>query len=135
MDNKIKLNSATVAMIYVAQIGVLGNCCCCYFLTELYNYCDVWVVFISVRLNLLVEITGYYARVTSVYSLLKHFITFTKKAGVNSQVISLGAGYDTTYWRLHSAGLQPTSYFEVDLVAVTSRKCHHIRLVLSLCHY
>lgn len=56
----------------------------------------------------------------------------TKTAGLKSQVISLGAGYDTTYWQLHSAGLQPTVYYEVDLAAVTCRKCHQIRSKLSL---
>ena len=73
---------------------------------------------------------GYYARVMSVHSLLKQFISLTKTAGLKSQVISLGAGYDTTYWQLHSAGLQPMCYYEVDLPAVTSRKCHYIRLVV-----
>ena len=76
---------------------------------------------------LLVEITGYYARVKSVHSLLKQFITLTKSAGLKSQVISLGAGYDTTYWQLHSTGSQPTTYLEVDLATVTSKKCQYIR--------
>ena len=55
------------------------------------------------------------------------FISLTKSAGLKSQVISLGAGFDTTYWRLCSVGLQPTSYIEVDLATVTSGKCHCIR--------
>ena len=84
-----------------------------------------------VILGCMVNIAGYYARVTSMHSLLKQFITLTRMVGLKSQVISLGAGYDTTYWQLHSVGLQPTCYFEVDLAAVTSRKCHYIRLVTS----
>jgi len=70
---------------------------------------------------------GYYARVIALHSLVTKFISLTKAAGLKSQVISLGAGFDTTYWRLCSAGLQPTSYVEVDLATVTSSKCHYIR--------
>ena len=98
-----------------------GMCASTYFLTDVYSN------FMCVTHGCMMKITGYYARVTSVHSLLKQFVTLTRMAGLKSQVISLGAGYDTTFWQLHSVGLQPTCYFEVDLATVTCRKCHYIR--------
>ncbi|XP_065898222.1 leucine carboxyl methyltransferase 1-like isoform X2 [Dysidea avara] len=75
---------------------------------------------------------GYYARVTALHNLVTQFVSLTKTAGLKSQVISLGAGFDTTYWRLCSVGLQPTNYFEVDLATVTSKKCQYIKTKLPL---
>lgn len=46
---------------------------------------------------LLCHLTGYYARVKGVNHLLDAFI---RKAECDCQVINLGAGLDTTFWRL-----------------------------------
>lgn len=43
------------------------------------------------------------------------------------QIVSLGAGFDTTYWCLKDKGLNPKRYVEVDFPAVTSRKCQQIK--------
>ncbi|XP_078611367.1 leucine carboxyl methyltransferase 1-like [Branchiostoma floridae x Branchiostoma japonicum] len=67
---------------------------------------------------------GYYARTQGVGLLLDQFLRLTK---CQCQVVSLGAGFETTYWRLKDEGLLPRGYFEVDFPAVTSRKCHYIR--------
>ena len=77
--------------------------------------------------SLLLLFAGYYARVTALHNLVTQFVSLTKTAGLKSQVISLGAGFDTTYWRLCSVGLQPTNYFEVELATVTSKKCQYIK--------
>lgn len=54
---------------------------------------------------------------------------FVKKTEKNCQVISLGAGFDTLYWQLHSISLTPRLYLEVDFNSVVSRKAHIIRYV------
>jgi len=41
-------------------------------------------------------------------------------------VVSLGAGYDTTFWNLLDTDLQPAKYIEVDFPAVTRQKTHII---------
>lgn len=40
---------------------------------------------------------GYYARTKAVYILVKQFIA---KVGAGAQIVNLGAGNDTLYWRL-----------------------------------
>ncbi|XP_076454100.1 leucine carboxyl methyltransferase 1-like [Babylonia areolata] len=67
---------------------------------------------------------GYYARVTSIRILLQKFIEATNR---ECQVVSLGAGFDTTYWCLKEQDLNPKSYIEMDFMAVTSRKCQQIK--------
>lgn len=67
---------------------------------------------------------GYYARITSIRILLQKFIETTNR---ECQVVSLGAGFDTTYWCLKEQDLNPKSYIEMDFSAVTSRKCQQIK--------
>lgn len=67
---------------------------------------------------------GYYARVQGLRLLVKRFLEVTSCA---SQIISLGAGFDTMYWILKDEGITPSSFIEVDFDAVTSRKIHYIR--------
>ncbi|XP_043945339.1 leucine carboxyl methyltransferase 1 isoform X2 [Protopterus annectens] len=62
---------------------------------------------------------GYYGRVKGVNHLLDSFLKQTK---CNCQVINLGAGLDTTFWRLKDEELLPRKYFEVDFPMVVSRK-------------
>ena len=38
------------------------------------------------------------------------------------QVLSLGAGFDTTFFRLHGLGITPTLFVEVDFHDVIARK-------------
>nr|KAG5696712.1 hypothetical protein BaRGS_028832 [Batillaria attramentaria] len=67
---------------------------------------------------------GYYARVTAIRILKQKFIEMANR---ECQVVSLGAGFDTSYWCLKELGLNPKSYIEMDFSAVTSRKCQQIK--------
>uniref|UniRef100_H2Z4V0 Leucine carboxyl methyltransferase 1 n=1 Tax=Ciona savignyi TaxID=51511 RepID=H2Z4V0_CIOSA len=62
---------------------------------------------------------GYYARTEAIWKLLVQFVSIMEQ---KCQIVSLGAGLDTTYWRLHEAGLVPHGYFEVDFIDVVTRK-------------
>ncbi|XP_078487345.1 leucine carboxyl methyltransferase 1-like [Ciona intestinalis] len=62
---------------------------------------------------------GYYARTEAIWKLLVQFVSITER---RCQIVSLGAGLDTTYWRLHAADLTPHGYFEVDFIDVVARK-------------
>lgn len=68
---------------------------------------------------------GYYARVHGVKVLLDKFL---KLSGPNCQIVNLGAGFDTLFWRLMDEKAQFKNLVEVDLPAVTTRKCYYIRL-------
>ncbi|XP_055994852.1 leucine carboxyl methyltransferase 1 [Sorex fumeus] len=67
---------------------------------------------------------GYFARVQGVSQLLKAFL---RKTECNCQIINLGAGMDTTFWRLKDEDLLPKKYFEVDFPMIVTRKLHNIR--------
>ncbi|MBN3323341.1 LCMT1 methyltransferase, partial [Atractosteus spatula] len=67
---------------------------------------------------------GYYARVHGVNCLLDAFI---RKTACECQVINLGAGLDTTFWRLKDENLLPKKYFEVDFPMIVARKIHNIK--------
>ncbi|XP_043379945.1 leucine carboxyl methyltransferase 1 isoform X4 [Chelonia mydas] len=67
---------------------------------------------------------GYYARVHGVSQLLTAFL---KKTECNCQIINLGAGMDTMFWRLKDENLLPKKYFEVDFPMIVARKIHNIK--------
>ncbi|XP_041830649.1 leucine carboxyl methyltransferase 1 [Melanotaenia boesemani] len=67
---------------------------------------------------------GYYARVQGMNLLLDAFI---KKTECDCQVINLGAGLDTTFWRLKDENLMPRKFFEVDFPTIVARKIHYIK--------
>ncbi|XP_041347659.1 leucine carboxyl methyltransferase 1-like isoform X2 [Gigantopelta aegis] len=67
---------------------------------------------------------GYYARVRAIQIMTEQFIKLTKQ---NCQIVNLGAGFDTMYWRLRDSSLLPRQFVEVDFPTVTSRKCHIIQ--------
>ena len=46
---------------------------------------------------------------------------------VPKQIVSLGAGLDTTYFKLKACGMQPKLYAEVDFLAALARKAEAIR--------
>ncbi|KAG7258383.1 hypothetical protein CRUP_027355 [Coryphaenoides rupestris] len=66
----------------------------------------------------------YYARVRGVNTLLDAFVRRTQ---CNCQIINLGAGLDTTFWRLKDENLMPKKYFEVDFPTIVARKIHNIK--------
>ena len=46
---------------------------------------------------------GYYTRIKGLWHLLDRVVSLCVDADSNYQVINLGAGYDTLYWRLKAA--------------------------------
>ncbi|KAM4812964.1 leucine carboxyl methyltransferase 1 [Urocitellus parryii] len=67
---------------------------------------------------------GYFARVHGVNQLLKAFL---RKTECHCQVLNLGAGMDTTFWKLKDEDLLPCKYFEVDFPMIVTRKLHNIK--------
>ncbi|XP_074657523.1 leucine carboxyl methyltransferase 1-like [Tubulanus polymorphus] len=67
---------------------------------------------------------GYFARTRAIKILLDQFLKVTN---CECQIVNLGAGFDTTYWRLSDEGKKPKNFIEVDFKAVTSKKCHFIK--------
>ncbi|XP_069503467.1 leucine carboxyl methyltransferase 1 isoform X2 [Ambystoma mexicanum] len=67
---------------------------------------------------------GYYARVQGVHYLVTAFL---KRTQCNCQIINVGAGLDTTFWRLKDDDLLPLKYFEVDFPMIAARKLHNIK--------
>lgn len=67
---------------------------------------------------------GYYGRVKGVNLLLDAFL---EKTQCDCQVVNLGAGLDTTFWRLKDENIMPKKFFEVDFPTIVARKIHHIK--------
>ncbi|XP_075686632.1 leucine carboxyl methyltransferase 1 isoform X2 [Rhinoderma darwinii] len=67
---------------------------------------------------------GYYARVQGVNHLLNAFL---KKTECKCQIINLGAGLDTTFWRLKDENILPIKYFEVDFPSIVARKLYNLK--------
>lgn len=67
---------------------------------------------------------GYYARTQAIKSLTVKVIQITNN---RCQIISLGAGFDTLYWRLKEDGLNVVNFTEVDFPTVTANKCYLIK--------
>ncbi|XP_075420756.1 leucine carboxyl methyltransferase 1 [Tenrec ecaudatus] len=67
---------------------------------------------------------GYFARVHGVSQLIKAFL---RKTECHCQILNLGAGMDTTFWRLKDENLLPSKYFEVDFPMIVTRKIHNIK--------
>lgn len=72
---------------------------------------------------------GYFARVHGLAILQRQFLNLTQG---KCQFVSLGAGSDTLFWRLHDAGIAPLRFFEVDFPNVVQRKCLAIKTRRSL---
>ncbi|CAI5443947.1 unnamed protein product [Caenorhabditis angaria] len=66
---------------------------------------------------------GYWARTKIVETYVRKFLAKHEIA----QVISLGCGFDTLFWRLSSSeGGKLRKYVEIDFSSVTSKKIRHI---------
>ena len=53
---------------------------------------------------------------------------FLEISSSQAQIVNLGAGFDTLFWRLQDDNRPLKAYVEVDYPAVTMRKVHYIRL-------
>ncbi|XP_069110693.1 tRNA wybutosine-synthesizing protein 4-like [Argopecten irradians] len=68
---------------------------------------------------------GYYIRAVTIDYILKSFLA--SQPGPK-QIVSLGAGFDSAYFRLKAAeGLENVSFYEVDFPEVVKRKCAIIK--------
>ncbi|CAA84295.1 Leucine carboxyl methyltransferase 1 [Caenorhabditis elegans] len=66
---------------------------------------------------------GYWARTAAIEKYVRDFLN---EFDGNAQVVSLGCGFDTLFWRLVSSGAKLVKYVEVDFSSVTSKKIRHI---------
>jgi [phosphatase 2A protein]-leucine-carboxy methyltransferase len=67
---------------------------------------------------------GYYARVMGVRLLIHKFF---EACDTTVQILNLGAGFDTLFWRLVAEGRPLKNFVEVDFSGVTARKCYLIK--------
>uniref|UniRef100_A0A5B7BE94 Leucine carboxyl methyltransferase 1 homolog n=1 Tax=Davidia involucrata TaxID=16924 RepID=A0A5B7BE94_DAVIN len=69
---------------------------------------------------------GYFARWAAFRKLLYQFLNCEKntdeKGHTKKQILSLGAGFDTTFFQLQEEGKAPYLYIELDFKEVTSKK-------------
>ncbi len=68
---------------------------------------------------------GYFARVQAIRQAVAAFQRGTGPA--RAQILSLGAGFDTTFFRLSAAGARPARFVEVDHKEVTCSKCRLVQ--------
>ncbi|XP_057981681.1 leucine carboxyl methyltransferase 1 homolog isoform X2 [Malania oleifera] len=84
-----------------------------------------WFVRRPVRRSPIIN-RGYYARWAALRKLLLQFldceIDASEKISTKKQILSLGAGFDTTYFQLQEEGNAPHLYVELDFKEVTSKK-------------
>ncbi|CAG4962579.1 unnamed protein product [Parnassius apollo] len=67
---------------------------------------------------------GYYARVKAMEMFIHQFL---ERCGTKCQIINLGCGYDTLYWRLKDTTQAVGNFIELDFPSVTAKKCHIIK--------
>ncbi|XP_076042367.1 leucine carboxyl methyltransferase 1 [Oratosquilla oratoria] len=72
---------------------------------------------------------GYFARITAIKIIVDKFIKVT---GGRCQIVNIGAGFDTLYWRLKDEGQSVSNFVELDFPGVTSRKCMNIQRMKPL---
>ncbi|KAA8520442.1 hypothetical protein F0562_014698 [Nyssa sinensis] len=68
---------------------------------------------------------GYFARWAAFRKLLYQFLNeknTDEKGHINKQILSLGAGFDTTFFQLQEEGKAPYLYIELDFKEVTRKK-------------
>lgn len=52
---------------------------------------------------------------------------FFQRVGGNGQIINLGSGFDTLFWKLKSSNVPFKKFVELDFPAVTARKIWSIK--------
>jgi len=72
---------------------------------------------------------GYFTRIKGIWQLLDRVVSLCVDADCSYQVINLGAGYDTLYWRLKTApaGKLLQNFVDVDLPEVAASKCNLVK--------
>lgn len=83
--------------------------------------------FLQVR-NWLFKLARVFNLISAVnLSIILVFAMLLQRTGDKCQIINLGCGFDTLYWRLRDAGHMITNFIELDFPTVTSRKCYYIK--------
>ncbi|XP_068626382.1 leucine carboxyl methyltransferase 1 [Battus philenor] len=67
---------------------------------------------------------GYYARVKAMEMFIHQFL---ERCGTKCQIINLGCGFDTLYWRLKDTTQAVGNFIELDFPSVTAKKSHIIK--------
>jgi len=67
---------------------------------------------------------GYFARVFAIDSVVKRFC---EKVKPRTQIVNLGSGYDTMFWRLRNQDIPVRCFIDVDFPTVAAKKIQHIR--------
>lgn len=67
---------------------------------------------------------GYWARITAIKMLVESFI---QQAGSSCQIINIGCGFDTLYWRLKEGNYKFAKFIDIDFSSVTAKKIRQIR--------
>ncbi|GKV12736.1 hypothetical protein SLEP1_g23852 [Rubroshorea leprosula] len=78
---------------------------------------------------------GYFARWAAFRKLLYQFLDCegsNEKGHMKKQILSLGAGFDTTYFQLQNEGKAPHLYVELDFKEVTGKKASLIESCIEL---
>ncbi|GLT84304.1 hypothetical protein SLE2022_025410 [Rubroshorea leprosula] len=78
---------------------------------------------------------GYFARWAAFRKLLYQFLDCEgsdEKGHMKKQILSLGAGFDTTYFQLQDEGKAPHLYVELDFKEVTGKKASLIESCIEL---
>ena len=78
---------------------------------------------------------GYYARVQAINYLVNQFLDYVQSLNekansqIKCQIVNIGAGFDTLYWRLKKQSKTNLiqSFIDLDLDGITFRKLHQIR--------
>ncbi|KAJ1978003.1 carboxy methyl transferase for protein phosphatase 2A [Dimargaris verticillata] len=70
---------------------------------------------------------GTYCRLVGLQNLIRQFLDACRNQQLPSQIVSLGAGFDTTYFLLKTDQKAPNHYFEVDFAETTAKKVMSIQ--------
>jgi len=75
---------------------------------------------------------GNFIRVRLVRQLIEKFIGACQSKNLNYQILNIGCGSDTLYWRLRDAGHQICRFVETDFADVTAKKAFIVNKVPAL---
>ncbi|QDZ22249.1 leucine carboxyl methyltransferase [Chloropicon primus] len=76
---------------------------------------------------------GYFARVQAIRQAIQGFMEAAGGGSGGAQIVSLGSGWDTNFFRLREAKAEPKLYIELDHKEVTCSKCRSVKKSPALC--
>lgn len=75
---------------------------------------------------------GNFIRVRLVRQLIEKFISACQSKQLDYQIVNIGCGSDTLYWRLRDAGHQISTFVETDFPDITAKKAFIVNKVPAL---